>query len=70
MENKVTWISVFVTCILTSKEKDSSEYQKYGFKSTVLFMMVVKSMENTRNRLVFLLSHVLELVKLKLGLSK
>lgn len=45
MKNKVTWISVFVTCILTSKEKDSSECQKYGFKSTVLYMMIVKLME-------------------------
>lgn len=73
MDNKVTWISVFVTCILTSKEKDSSECQKYGFKSTMLYMMIAKPVENWHNKqtfFFFLLSHLLEPVKLKLGLSK
>lgn len=46
MENKFPWISAIVTCILTSKEKDSSECQKYGFKSTMLYMMAVKPVES------------------------
>lgn len=50
MENKVTRISVFMTCILTAKDKDSSECQKYDFKSTVLYMKIVKPVENSHKK--------------------